>query len=96
VPFALSSGGIQVPVTVTVCAGSSCHVRGSRAVLKRFAEIIKAEQLEDEVSLVGSFCMERCGESMNWKFNEQEVSSQSVEEAEATLRQKLAEESKQL
>ena len=80
-----------MPVKVTVCVGSSCHIRGSRAVLKRFAEIIQAENLENEVALVGSFCMERCGESMNWKFDDEEISSTSVEEAEETLRSKLAE-----
>jgi NADH:ubiquinone oxidoreductase subunit E len=78
-----------VPVKVTVCVGSSCHIRGSRAVLKRFAEIIRTENLEDEVSLIGSFCMERCGECMNWKFNEEEISSASVAGAEQTLRSKL-------
>jgi len=80
-----------VPVTVTVCVGSSCHIRGSRDLLKRFDEIIKAENLEDRVALVGSFCMERCGEGMNWKFNEEEITSTSVEEAEETLRSKLVE-----
>jgi NADH:ubiquinone oxidoreductase subunit E len=80
-----------VPLKITVCVGSSCHIRGSRAVLKRFAEILKAEGLDGEISLGGSFCMERCGESMNWKFDGQDCSSASVEEAEATLRIKLAE-----
>ena len=48
-------------------------------MLKRFAEIIKNEkleekvQLEEKVELLGSFCMERCGESMNWKFNDEEI-----------------------
>ena len=56
---------------------------------KRFAEIIKAEDLDDEVALLGSFCMERCGESMNWKFNEEDISSTSLEEAEETLRSRL-------
>ena len=59
-------------------------------MLKRFAEIIKTEKLDDKVVLVGSFCMERCGESMNWKFNDEDLSSVSVEEAEETLRSKLA------
>jgi len=80
-----------VPVKITVCVGSSCHVRGSRAILKRFAEIIKRENWEDAVILVGSFCMERCGEGTNWKFNDEDCSSGSVEEAEETLRSKLAE-----
>jgi len=78
-------------VTVTVCVGSSCHIRGSRAVLKRFAEIIRVRHLEDDVVLLGSFCMEHCGESMNWKFNGEYLSSGSVEQAEVTLLRKLAE-----
>ncbi len=78
-------------IKVTVCVGSSCHVRGSRAVLKRFAEIIETENLRDDVALIGSFCMERCGEGMNWKFNDEEVTSANVEEAEQTLRAKLEE-----
>jgi NADH-quinone oxidoreductase subunit G len=65
-------------------------------VLKRFAEIIKTENLEDKVALLGSFCMERCGEGMNWRFNDEDVTSVSVEEAERTLREKLAEEIEQL
>ena len=48
-----------MPVKVTVCVGSSCHVRGSRVVLKRFAEIIKTEKLDNKVALLGCFCMER-------------------------------------
>jgi NADH:ubiquinone oxidoreductase subunit E len=84
-------GEPEVPITVTVCVGSSCHIRGSRAVLKRFAEIIKAEKLENEVVLAGSFCMERCGEHMNWRFDNEDVSSTSVEHAEQTLRGKLKE-----
>jgi len=78
-----------VAIKVTVCVGSSCHVRGSRAVLKRFAEVIEGERLGDDVALVGSFCMERCGEGMNWKFNDEDVTSASLEEAEQVLRAKL-------
>ena len=82
-----------MPIKVTVCVGSSCHIRGSRVVLKRFAEVIKHEHLDDVVDLVGSFCMERCGETMNWKFDNQEISSGSVQEAEETLRRLLTQQS---
>lgn len=83
-------GGPEVAIEIAVCVGSSCHVRGSRSVLKRFVEIIEVENLEDEVTLVGSFCMERCGEGTNWRFNDEDVTSTSAEEAEETLRSKLA------
>ena len=75
-----------MPNEVTVCVGSSCHIRGSRAVVKRFTEILKAENAGNEVALLGSFCMERCGECMNWKFNDEDISSGSVAEAEEALR----------
>ncbi len=79
----------ELPVKVAVCVGSSCHVRGSRDMLKRFAQIIDTDNLAGEVALLGSFCMERCGEGMNWKFNDEEITSRSVDEAEETLRQRL-------
>lgn len=78
-------------INVTVCVGSSCHIRGSRSVITRFAEIIKDEGLDDRVALLGSFCMERCGECMNWKFGEENISSESLEEAEEEFRCRLAE-----
>ena len=67
------------------------HVRGSPDVLRPFAEIIEKENLSDDVALFGSFCMERCGEGMNWKFNDEDVTSANLEEAEETLRSRLAE-----
>ena len=78
-----------MPTHVTVCVGSSCHVRGSREVLKRFAELMKQNGLEDEVVLSGSFCMDRCGEGMNWRIGDEDMSSASVAEAEAVFRRRL-------
>jgi NADH-quinone oxidoreductase subunit G len=75
-----------VAVKVTVCVGSSCHIKGSREVLKRFAELIKAEGLQDKVELLGSFCMERCGEGMNWRIEDEDMSSGTVEEAVEAFR----------
>jgi len=80
-----------VAIEISVCVGSSCHVRGSRDMLKRFAEIIKTEGLEEKLTLAGCFCTERCGEGMNWKFGDEDMTSTSVEQAEAMLREKLAE-----
>jgi NADH:ubiquinone oxidoreductase subunit E len=74
-----------------VCVGSSCHVRGSRRLLERFAEIVRTGGLGTEVTLVGSFCMERCGERMNWKLDGQEMASTTVSDAEETLRCRLEE-----
>jgi NADH:ubiquinone oxidoreductase subunit E len=76
-------------VTVTVCVGSSCHIKGSRQIIMRFNELLKEHGLENQIELQGSFCMERCGEGLNWQIDEQPVTSKSVEEAIETFTDKV-------
>jgi NADH:ubiquinone oxidoreductase subunit E len=70
---------------VTVCVGSSCHIKGARQVIERFSELTKTHGLEDRIELKGSFCMERCGEGLNWQIGEEPITSASVEEAVQTF-----------
>jgi len=76
-------------ITVTVCVGSSCHIKGAREMIRRFNDFLAAEGLEDRVELKGSFCMERCGEGINWKINDEDFSSSCVEEGFKTFRKKV-------
>jgi NADH:ubiquinone oxidoreductase subunit E len=76
-------------VTVTVCVGSSCHIKGSRQIIMRFNELVKEHGLEDKIELQGSFCMERCGEGLNWQIDEEPVSSKNIEEAIQTFTEKV-------
>ena len=45
---------------VTVCIGSSCHIKGSRQVVEQLQELIAKENLGDKVELGGRFCMGKC------------------------------------
>lgn len=45
---------------VTVCIGSSCHVKGSRQVVEYLQNHISENGLEDKVTLSGTFCMGKC------------------------------------
>ena len=45
---------------VTVCIGSSCHVKGSRQVVKALQQLISDHNLGDKVELSGTFCMNNC------------------------------------
>jgi NADH:ubiquinone oxidoreductase subunit E len=76
-------------VTVTVCVGSSCHIKGSRQIIVRFNELLKEHGLEDKIELQGSFCMERCGEGLNWQIDDEPITSSSVEEAIRTFTEKV-------
>lgn len=45
---------------VTVCVGSSCHLKGSRQVVEELRQLIADNKLESKVDLTGTFCMGKC------------------------------------
>lgn len=47
--------------SVSVCIGSSCHLKGSYEVIQLFKEEIKKRRLEDKIELKGAFCLGDCG-----------------------------------
>ena len=47
-------------MTITICLGSACHVKGSHFVLEGLKALIKEHNLEDQVTLAGTFCTGNC------------------------------------
>ena len=45
---------------VQVCVGSSCHLKGSEAIVELLESAIAEHHIEDEVVLTGSFCIGKC------------------------------------
>ena len=45
---------------ITVCIGSSCHLKGSRQVVEELQQLIAEHNLDGKVELAGTFCMGRC------------------------------------
>lgn len=49
---------------ITVCIGSSCHIKGSRRVVDELQRLLAEHGLTDKVELAGTFCMGRCQEGV--------------------------------
>ena len=49
---------------VTVCIGSSCHLKGSRQIVEALQHKIAEHDLGDKVELGGTFCMGKCQEGV--------------------------------
>ncbi len=47
-------------IKITVCIGSSCHIKGSRQVVEQLQQLIAEKNLGDKVELGGTFCMGQC------------------------------------
>ena len=45
---------------VTICIGSSCHLKGSRQVVDQLKQLVADNNLGDKVELGGTFCMGKC------------------------------------
>ena len=67
---------------VTVCIGSSCHIKGSRPVVEELQNLIAESNLGDKVELGGTFCMGRCQEGVCVTVDDQffSVSPDTVKE----------------
>lgn len=50
---------------ITVCIGSSCHLKGSRLVVDRLQTLIRERGLSDQIEMVGQFCMGDCTRGVN-------------------------------
>ena len=45
---------------ITVCIGSSCHIKGSRQVVEKLQDLIREKAVGDKVDLAETFCMGEC------------------------------------
>ena len=67
---------------ITVCIGSSCHIKGSRQVVEQLQYLIAENKLGDKVELGGTFCMGKCQQGVCVTVNDtfHSVSPENVEE----------------
>ena len=47
-------------IKITVCIGSSCHIKGSRRVVEQLQQLIANNKVEEKVELGGTFCLGQC------------------------------------
>ena len=45
---------------VQICVGSSCHIKGSPEIVELFTKAIEEYNLQDNITLAGSFCIGEC------------------------------------
>lgn len=52
-------------MTVSICIGSSCHIKGSNQIITRLQQLVSEHDLEEKVRLQGLFCMGLCQSGVN-------------------------------
>ena len=67
---------------ITICIGSSCHLKGSRQVVERLQSLVAKNNLQDKIELGGTFCMGKCHTGVNVRIDNDDfsVSPETVDE----------------
>lgn len=56
-------------MTIEICIGSSCYVKGSDKVVLIVKELLIKRQLDTKIEFKGSFCMNVCAQGIGVKVN---------------------------
>ena len=59
---------------VTICIGSSCHLKGSRQIVEQLQFLVAENNLQDKVDLSGTFCMGNCVNGVNVMVDDKQFS----------------------
>ena len=47
-------------MVIQICVGSSCHIKGAPEIVELLTKVVEENNLQDEVTLAGSFCIGVC------------------------------------
>ncbi|MDO4553769.1 MAG: (2Fe-2S) ferredoxin domain-containing protein [Lachnospiraceae bacterium] len=75
---------------ITICIGSSCHLKGSREIVMTLQRLISEKNLDNKVELSGSFCMGECKRGVSVRIDgSEEIFSVRPETAQQFFHQEV-------
>jgi NADH-quinone oxidoreductase subunit G len=86
----LSEGPTENKLPVTVCAGTSCFVRGSQKLLHELIGFVEENSLQNRVDVRANFCSERCSMGPTVVVGEKVLPRCTFEMAREALQEELA------
>jgi NADH:ubiquinone oxidoreductase subunit E len=57
--------------SISVCVGSSCHLRGAYEVVNEFQRLIAENSLTDQIELKACFCLGKCQDGVSILVDDQ-------------------------
>lgn len=79
-------------ITIQVCIGSACHLKGSYEVINKLQNIIKEKKLDSHIAVKAAFCLGECTKAVSVKVNDGAVQSLDESNVESFLYSILAKE----
>jgi len=83
--------GVVIMKKVSICVGSSCHLKGAAEVVDIFKNLYKKLDLDDKVELSASFCQGNCTNGVNVVIDGEIIPEVGPQNAEKIFREKISE-----
>lgn len=64
-------------MTVEVCVGSACHLKGAYNVINSLEKLVSENDLKDKVQIKAAFCLGNCTNAVSVKIDDGQVMSVS-------------------
>ena len=76
-------------LSIKVCVGTNCYLKGSKSILKALTKDIESRGLQDAVDIQATFCFEKCGQAPNVMIGDQLISKCTFDKAREALNAEL-------
>lgn len=84
-PFMIQAATNTKNVTVSVCFGTSCLLRGSQQILKSVLEFVEANNISDKVEIKATFCFEKCDKGPNIVVGDKVIEKATAEQVQKAV-----------
>lgn len=76
-------------VTISICIGSACHLKGAHGVLEAFKLLIDKYRVNASISLEGNFCQNKCTEGVVIRVDDEIITNVSKERVHQIFSEKV-------
>lgn len=76
-------------VRLSVCVGSSCHLKGAPDIIAEFQKLIAEHEVWNKIELKGVFCLENCRNGVSVKVNDNMYGVRDTESAKKLFEEKI-------
>jgi NADH:ubiquinone oxidoreductase subunit E len=60
-------------VSIQICIGSACHLKGSYTIIDELQKLIKKDKLESKIEIKASFCLGQCTKGVSVKVDDDDI-----------------------
>ena len=76
-------------ISISICVGSACHLRGANGVLNVFKLLLERYRVSGEVDIEANFCQGLCTEGVVIKINDEIITNVSQDKVHDIFMKKV-------